>query len=170
NARDENRRYRPARFFTCAERYQHEYILLRISPQFEHNLGYDTQRSFAATDQLCEIVTRRVLEYVRASPDDLTGGKDHFKVKDIIAGNAVLDRLWSPGVVGEIASQETRPSACRVRRIKQTLLFYRILKHFRDHTGLNSCLQVEFVYTKDAVETFHRHDDSLVNGKRASRE
>ena len=74
----------------------------RQGNELYRHLGDDAQRSFAADDELFQIVAGRALFEDAAAFDDVSRRGDDFQAVDLVAGDAVADGAKAPALVARL--------------------------------------------------------------------
>ena len=142
---------------------------LRDARQPQRRPGDDAERPLAPDDQPDQVVAGPLLH--RATEcDDLAVGKHELDAEDVVGGDAVLERVRTAGVLGDVAPDGTRGLARRVRGIEQSVGAHGVRDPLVHHAGLGDDATIGAVDRLDAIQPagadHHRRSDR----QRASRE
>ena len=92
-----------------------------------------------------------ILMRAATEPNDFAVGQNHFQPEHVIARDAIFQAARPAGIRGDVSTNGAIGTARGVRRIKEPLLFNRILQLRRNHARFNNRDEIGSVNFLDTI-------------------
>ena len=137
----------------------------REEPQ--HGPRDDTQRAFAADEELLQVVACVVLQHVVHRVDDGAVRQHDLDAEDQAAHHSVTQYAIPAGIGGDVATDGARPSRADVQWEQQPRIGGRFLDRLQNGAGFGQDRRRVAVDGADGAHAFERQNDPAIARHRA---
>ena len=136
--------------------------------ELDSDFGDESERTFGADEEACEIVGAGVALFA-ADSDDFSTGENEFEGGDVIGGDAVGQRVRAAGVFCDVATDGGRLLAGGIGSEVETGVFDGARDVEIYYAGLNDGALIVEIEFEDAIHAREDEHESAGAGERAAR-